>query len=57
MFCEGKTRIISNLSDLFRNCMLRSCQFQVGSLYFAQVSKTFVVYSVTTSKSKSRKNG
>ena len=37
--------------------MLRSCQFPVGLLYFAQVSTTFVVYSVTNFKSNGRKNG
>ena len=43
LFCAGKTRIISNWSDLFRSHMLRSCQFPVGVPYFAQVSTTFVV--------------
>ena len=57
LFCAGKTRVISNCSHLFRSHMLRSCQFRVGILYFAQVCTTFVVYSVTNSKSNARKNG
>ena len=32
--------------------MQRSCQFRVEVLYFAQVSTTFGVYSVTNFKSK-----
>ena len=56
LFCAGKTRVISNCSHLFRSHMLRSCQFRVGVLYFAQVCTTFVVYSVTNSKSNARKN-
>ena len=55
--CAGKTRVISNCSHLFRSHMLRSCQFRVGVLYFAQVCTTFVVYSVTNSESNARKNG
>ena len=57
LFCAGKTRVISNCSHLFRSRMLRSCQFRVGVPYFAQVCTTFVVYSVTNSKSNARKNG
>ena len=53
---RGKTRVISNCSNLFRSHMLCSCQFPVGIPYFAQVS-TFVVYSVTNFKSNGRKNG
>ena len=34
LFCTGKTRVISNWSDLFRSHMLRLCQFRVGALYF-----------------------
>ena len=54
---RGKTRVISNWPDLFRSHMLRSCQFPVRVPYFAQVSTTFVVYSVTNFKSNGRKNG
>ena len=58
LFCAGKTRVISNWSDLFRSHMLRSCQFPVGTIpYFAQVFTTFVVYLVTNFKSNGRKNG
>ena len=57
LFCAGKTRVISNQSDLFRSHMLQSCQFRVDVLYFAQVFTTFVVYSVTNSKSNNSKNG
>ena len=56
MFCEGKTRAISNWSDYFE-MTCSGCQFWVGVLFFAQVSTTFVVYSVTNSKSNARKNG
>ena len=40
---RGKTRVISNCSNLFRSHMLRLCQFPVGVPYFAQVFTTFVV--------------
>ena len=54
---RGKNAVISNWSDLFRSHMLRSYQFLVRVPYFARVSATFVVYSVTNFKSNGRKNG
>ena len=57
LFCAGKTLVISNWSGLFQSHILRLCQFRVGVLYFAQVFTTFVVYSVTNSKSNASKNG
>ena len=47
---EGKTRVISNWSDLFQSHMLRSCQFPVRVPYFGQVSTTFVVTQLQISK-------
>ena len=49
-------RVIVNWSDLFRSHTLRSCQFPVQIPYFAQVSMTYVVYSVTNFKSTLEKN-
>ena len=55
---HGKTRVISNLPGLFLNHMLQLCQFRVGGgvLYFAQLSMTFVVYSMKNSRIHARKN-
>ena len=57
LFCAGETWVISNCSDLFQSHMLQSCQFLVRVPYFAQVSTTLIVYSVTNFKSNGKKNG
>ena len=50
-FCFAwETWVILNWFDLFRSHMLRSCQFQVGVPYFAQVSKTFLFTQLQISK-------
>ena len=54
---RGKNAGNFELLSLISKSHATVVQFRVGVLYFAQVCTTFVVYSVTNSKSNARKNG